>query len=147
MVSASKTLPLALLLLAAALGGAAGSEVRLDIPARLQWDNNYGYCGETSIQMSALYYGAWVSQYVVRAVGGAGQGSQLLLPDSPGQTVVDTGRSLSKAAAKLKLGAVVFVPEDDAAPQAEEFLGWAKEEIKAGHPVIFAVYVADCDPW
>ena len=152
MVCASKTLPLALLLLAAALGGAAGSEVRLDIPARLQWANTGGYCGETSIQMSALYYGAYVSQYVVRAAGGAGQGSQILLPASPGQTVVGIGRSLSKAAAKLKLGAEVFVPEDDSAPQAEEFLGWAKEEIKAGHPVIFGQYITDCGedpdyPW
>ena len=75
MVSAGKVLPLALLLVAAALGGAAAAEVRLDIPARLQWANTGGYCGETSVQMSALYYGAYVSQFVVRAAGGAGQGS------------------------------------------------------------------------
>lgn len=47
--------------------------VQLDMPPRFQWSENAGYCGETSVQMAALYYGAWISQYVARAQGGGTQ--------------------------------------------------------------------------
>jgi hypothetical protein len=29
--------------------------VLLDIPARLQWENGHGYCGETAIQSFGMY--------------------------------------------------------------------------------------------
>ena len=52
---------------------AARACVKLDMPPRVQWQDNDGYCGETSVQMAALYYGAYVSQYVARAAGGGTQ--------------------------------------------------------------------------
>jgi hypothetical protein len=45
----------------------------LDMPARKQWLNYDGYCGEASLQMAALYYGAWISQYAAREAGGGAQ--------------------------------------------------------------------------
>jgi hypothetical protein len=32
-----------------------------------------GYCGEASLQMSALFFGAWISQFAARAAGGGPQ--------------------------------------------------------------------------
>jgi hypothetical protein len=40
----------------------SSNTVKLDIPVRLQWENDHGYCGETSIQSCALYYGNYISQ-------------------------------------------------------------------------------------
>lgn len=82
--------------------------VQLDMPSRLQWEEYNGYCGETSVQMAALYYGAWISQYAARAAGGGTQrGGQLLLPYDPASRNVGTaGRNILYALAALKLGMV-----------------------------------------
>lgn len=54
--------------------------IQLDMPSRLMWEEYDGYCGETSLQMSALYFGAYLSQRALRAAGGGPQnGGQLLL--------------------------------------------------------------------
>src|SRR5260370_2770219 len=57
--------------------------IKLDIPPRIEWNSGVGFCGEASIQTIALYYGAWISQYKVRAVAGGpvvfGTGSETVL--------------------------------------------------------------------
>ena len=40
----------------------------LAIPSRLQWNGNYGYCGEVSFISAGLYYGQYLSQYDARAI-------------------------------------------------------------------------------
>lgn len=82
--------------------------VQLDMPSRLQWEEYNGYCGETSVQMAALYNGAWISQYAARAAGGGTQRKgQLLLPYDPASRNVGTaGKNILYALAALKLGMV-----------------------------------------
>lgn len=89
--------------------------VQLDMPPRLQWPNNNGYCGETSLQMAGLYYGAWISQYAARAAGGGTQtGGQLLLPYDPASRNVGTaGKNILYALAALKLGMPPLLSSSD----------------------------------
>jgi hypothetical protein len=42
------------------------------IPPRLQWNENYGYCGEVSLISAGLYYGQYISQYDARALASPG---------------------------------------------------------------------------
>ncbi|CAF1530475.1 unnamed protein product [Rotaria sordida] len=42
--------------------------VLLDISPRFQWDHGNGYCGEVSLQCIGLYYGAWISQGLIRDI-------------------------------------------------------------------------------
>ncbi|CAF4311410.1 unnamed protein product, partial [Adineta steineri] len=42
--------------------------ILLNIPPRLQWANDNGYCGETALQSIGLYYGAWISQKLIRDI-------------------------------------------------------------------------------
>ena len=37
-----------------------------EIPPRIQWNANDGYCGEVSLISAGLYYGQYVSQYDAR---------------------------------------------------------------------------------
>jgi hypothetical protein len=55
--------------------------------------------------MSALYYGAWIGQYVAREAGGGGQEEgQLLLPMLANDPIVDqAGRNLYLALGERKL--------------------------------------------
>lgn len=54
----------------------------LAIPARQQWDDNKGYCGETCIQSFAMYYGAYISQYQVRAMIDPDQKHELVISEN-----------------------------------------------------------------
>lgn len=100
-----------------------------DIPARLQWFTNSGYCGETSLVSAGLYYGQYLSQYDVRAfaTGGSQTDGTLLI-----------GVNASKAAHKMHLHFEDWDP--DLQENTEQFLIWMKEHIGAGHPVAFGVY-------
>ena len=40
-------------------------KLKNDIPLRIQWDANSGYCGEVSMISAGLYYGQYLSQYDV----------------------------------------------------------------------------------
>ena len=121
--------------------------VVLDIPARLQWPTNHGYCGELCLQMTGLFNGAWISQYVAREVGGGGQGDsgQLLLPFYPDQDEDLDGKNLRQAALTLGLSVVSFPSKE--AKQSKQFLLWARQQLLKHRPVIYAVYLSvDEDP-
>ncbi|KAI8467583.1 MAG: hypothetical protein J3K34DRAFT_430198 [Monoraphidium minutum] len=119
--------------------------VELDMPPRLQWDQYSGYCGETSLQMAALYYGAWISQAAARAAGGSPQdGGQLLLPlDASKADVAGIGRNLVMAAESLKLKVSRFASASGGR-QSGAALQWAKGHVVAGRPVILGVYISRC---
>lgn len=99
---------------------------RLDIPPRLQWENDHGYCGETSIQAIGLYYGVWVSQKVVRDLAGG----ELLL-----------GVNETRALEKLKLDYEVW--SDAGSSQSQPFMVWLKKNLAAAVPCVIAVYLSD----
>jgi hypothetical protein len=99
---------------------------QLDIPARLQWDNANGYCGETSIQMIGLYFGNYISQNSCRTIAG-------------GEVLVSVNE-------EAILNTLSFTYEawdyTITSPQYQEYLIWMKKHIYRQHPVITTVYVA-----
>ena len=100
----------------------------LQIPPRLQWNNAHGYCGETSIQAIGLYYGAWISQQLVRDLGGG----EILL-------------GVNSDAALQKLGFAFENWDFDHAqtPQFDDFVLWMKQHLLNDVPVIFGEFLAD----
>lgn len=105
----------------------SGTSPQLDIPPRQQWENADGYCGETSIQAIALYYGAWISQQVVRTVAGG----ELLI-----------GVNEETALGALHLAHATW---DTSAPQPqfEGFMAWTKSQLEQRIPVVYAIYLTD----
>jgi hypothetical protein len=102
------------------------------IPPRMQWNANYGYCGEVSFISAGLYYGQYLSQYDARALASPGvpqnrATSQLLLG------VNDVG-----AAKAMHLTFTRWNWKADRSARA--FLAWLAGEVVEGHPVVIGVY-------
>lgn len=105
------------------------------MPARLQWNSNYGYCGETSFISAGLQYGQYTSQWTARnlASGGGDEwdaGNQLLLGSPP------DGNALPAAAA-MKLSATARYTNT---AKTSTYLAWVKQEFLAGNVVIMGVF-------
>ncbi|MFS8049424.1 C39 family peptidase [Rhizobium sp. BR 314] len=103
-----------------------------DIPPRLQWTANFGYCGEVSFISAGLYYGQYVSQYDARSIASkksdqSKEGSQLLL-----------GVNDAYAASQMHLNAVQWKSTSTVDPK--NFLAWVKENVASGYPVIISVF-------
>lgn len=120
-----KTKIIILIFLSLSVKSIAQISVLLNIPGRLQWDNANGYCGETSIQMSALYYGNYICEDVCRTVAG-------------GELLV-AGNDVTA------LNAFSFTYEEwdynQATPQYQNYLVWTKQHLNNRHPVIITVFV------
>jgi len=104
----------------------------LAVPARLQWNGNYGYCGEVSFISAGLYYGQYISQYEARALASPGvsqslESSQLLL-------------GVNDAAAATRMRLAYALPTGSALTSAPAFLAWVKGRVVSGAPVIIGVY-------
>jgi hypothetical protein len=91
----------------------------------MQWENDNGYCGETSVQSIALYNGAWVSQQTVRTLAGG----ELLL-----------GVNADKALKKLHFQFESW--RGSGSSQFQSYMAWMKKNLSAGVPVIFAAYLS-----
>ena len=118
----------ALLIVCGSLGagwGSSATEVRLGIPPRLQWNNSEGFCGETDIQMAALYYGTYISQYQVRKLSGG----ELLVSenDAPVYKALGLKTDVWNAGSPK--------------PQWRSYLSWVKKNLIQGHPVMMTVFV------
>lgn len=50
--------------------GGRDGVVDLGMPARMQYDEENGYCGEMSLQTNMLKHGAWIGQEAARGAGG-----------------------------------------------------------------------------
>jgi len=105
----------------------------LPIPPRLQWNANFGYCGETSLISAGMYYGQYTSQWTARSLASPGrpqtdQESQLLL-----------GVNDLDAAQRMRLQAVAFDTKGQRSTAA--FLTWVKAMVVQGFPVIMGVYL------
>ncbi|CAF1236975.1 unnamed protein product [Rotaria sordida] len=107
--------------------------VLLDIPARLQWENGHGYCGETAIQSFGLYYGAWISQKLVRSIN---NGEYLLRKVSK-----DDHRNPTHTLSVLHFTYDEWDLENSPQPQFHDYCCWMKRSIIRGHPVMFVVYL------
>jgi hypothetical protein len=104
---------------------------KLSIPERQEWDTADGYCGEESIQTIALHYGTWISQALVRTIGGRpvkiGDGSEGVLT-----TLHFHFDTWDYASANN--------------PEYQDFMVWMKGYLVRGIPTIFAEYVGDASP-
>lgn len=103
-----------------------------DIPPRLQWDANNGYCGEVSFINAGLYYGQYLSQFDVRAIASPNKNqnlaeSQLLL-----------GRNDIFAATQMHLNVVAWKTSNKQSSAA--FLTWIKSNVVLKFPVIIGVF-------
>lgn len=101
------------------------------MPPRLQWDANWGYCGETSYISAGMYYGQYTSQWTARGLASPGvdqrkQSSQLLL-----------GENDLTAANAMKLQVTRLDTSSRSTPQ---FLAWVKSQFLAGNVVILGVF-------
>lgn len=108
----------------------------IPIPARLQWDANYGYCGETSFIDAGMRLGQYTSQWEARdLIRGSypqtNKNSQLLLGTSP------TGKALAAGAA-MRLN--VSVLNTSSGQSTPSFLKWVKQQVIAGNTVILGLY-------
>lgn len=103
--------------------------VLLPIPDR-QWEAgapDEGWCGESSIQMVALHYGAWVPQPVINALGRS--------------THVDLWEEdVPVAMDKLGLGYERAQVED-----REAFVSWIIDQLRRGRPVIVGAKLMPSD--
>ncbi len=104
----------------------------LPVPPRIQWNENFGYCGEVSFISAGLYYGQYISQYDARKIASKNAhqnlaSSQLLL-----------GINDAYAARAMHLSAVAF--NTAAQTSSKSFLTWVKANIKSGYPVAIGVF-------
>lgn len=103
-----------------------------NIPPRLQWNHNFGYCGEVSIISAGLFYGQYLSQYTVRAVASPN------IPQNKRKSQLMLGVNDQFAAAQLRLNSVEW---DSVAEQSTpQFLSWVKEQVVKGYPVAIGIY-------
>jgi len=103
-----------------------------DIPPRLQWAANNGYCGEVSFANAGLYYGQYLSQFDIRDIASQKKAqnlttSQLLL-----------GSNDAYAATQLHLNAITWKTANK--QSSSSFLTWVKSNVISKYPVIIGVY-------
>lgn len=103
-----------------------------NIPPRLQWNHNFGYCGEVSFISAGLFYGQYLSQYTVRAIASPN------IPQSKRKSQLMLGNNDQYAAAQLHLNSVEW---DSVGEQStSQFLSWVKEQVLKGYPVVIGIY-------
>jgi hypothetical protein len=103
------------------------------IPPRLQWNENWGYCGEVSLISAGLYYGQYISQYEARALASPG------IPQSQYNSQLLIGVNDQVAAAAMHLNAVEWNRQKQ--KNTNQFLAWVTRYVSAGYPVAIGVFV------
>lgn len=102
------------------------------IATRLEWNPNFGYCGEASFVSAGLFYGQYCSQYTARALASPGvhqyeNGSQLFV-----------GINDQTAAKAMHLNTIEWDTDDES--DTNDFLVWVKQCVLQGYPVIFGIF-------
>lgn len=106
-----------------------------DIPPRLEWNHNGGYCGEVSMISAGLYYGQYLSQYDVRAIASRG-----MPQNSQSSSGVYNAQLLLGENAKHTAESLRLKYEHLESHNSEEFLAWIKWQVSQGHPVMIGVF-------
>ncbi len=104
----------------------------LDVPPRLQWNENSGYCGETSFICAGLYFGQYCSQFTAREMASPG------VPQSDPSSQLLLGVNDRRAAEMMRLQTIEF--DSRAQRSTDELLAWVKRQALAGHIVIIGVF-------
>ena len=112
-----------------------------NIPPRLQWNENYGYCGEVSLISAGLYYGQYISQYEARTLASPN------IPQNDPNSQLLFGRNATIAASQMHLNTISWNGKNSTG-----FLAWVKQNVVKGFPVAIGVYTnenlfyTDTDP-
>lgn len=115
------------------------------LPSRLQWDQNFGYCGEVSMISAGMYYGQYCSQYTARFLSNSppisqcNPESQLLLGPSG-----NSDAEVAAAAMSLNGTTLAMSPNGGSGytvGSSKDFLVWVKQQVALGYPVIIGVYL------
>jgi hypothetical protein len=114
-------------------GGGKRHAVFNNLPARNQWQNNYGYCGEVSMIMGGLYFGQYVSQYDARAIASKGA------PQNRESSQLFVGVNDTFAAAQMRLSAAEW--DNSSEQSTSSFLAWVKQNVVQGHPVAIGIFM------
>lgn len=110
---------------------------------RIQWNENQGYCGETSTICASMAFGAYFSQYDMRSIS-ANYASKA---QSKTQYLVGVNDQLTAKSIKLN-----HAEWDSDIVDSARFLVWAKQQTKLGYIVTICVYTneylfyGDTDP-
>lgn len=105
---------------------AASAELySLNIPPRLQWNANNGYCGEVSLISAGLYFGQYCSQYTARSLSSGSQKKELLL-----------GINGKYAATAMQLNSSEFYAENN----PNRLGAWIRKNVLNLRPVITTVF-------
>src|SRR5579862_7075760 len=102
------------------------------IPPRLQWNENFGYCGEVSFISAGLYYGQYLSQYDARAIASKNR------PQYESKSQLLVGVNDSYAAAQMHLTYAEWTTSSETS--TNQFLAWVKSKVIAGYPVAIGIY-------
>ena len=104
----------------------------LTMPPRLQWNENYGYCGSTSFISAGLYMGGiWISQYENRAL--ASNSTNQRLEES--QLLLGVNDYWAAHAHKMTNKLWDYSDLD-----VTHFFAWIKSQILQNHPVVIGIF-------
>lgn len=107
------------------------------ITARMQWNANSGYCGETSFITALMRNGGYASQWTVRSLAAAGNSQE----NANSQLIIGTngwGVTDQQVATAMKLVAVDY--DNSSETDTDQFLAWIKQRVVADDTVIIGVY-------
>lgn len=103
-----------------------------DIPPRLQWNENNGYCGETSFISAGMHFGQYCSQFTARSIASPG------IPQHHPDAQLLLGVNDRSAAKRMRLDAIEFLNRSQRS--SREFLAWVKSRTLLGEVVIIGVF-------
>ncbi|CAM4944651.1 unnamed protein product [Rotaria socialis] len=109
----------------------------LDVSPRFQWDHGNGYCGEVSLQCIGLYYGAWISQGLIRDLNRG----EFLLQRMPSNDKRDPLRTISLLHFKYD----EWDWKNSHSAQYRDFCRWMKLSVLRKHPIMFGIFLPDDD--
>jgi len=99
---------------------------------RLQWNANFGYCGEVSFISAGMRYGQYTSQWTARSLASPG------VPQGKASSQLLLGVNDLYAAKAMRLEATRF--NSRAQRSTEQYLRWVKSRFLRGDVVIMGVY-------
>jgi hypothetical protein len=117
--------------LGVALGVGVIPSVAQPIEPRLQWNANFGYCGETSFISAGMRFGQYTSQWTARSLASP------QVPQTQGSSQLLLGNNDLAAARRMRLDAVAFDTGNRDTPA--RFLAWVKNRFVRGDVVIVGV--------
>ncbi|HSX13875.1 MAG TPA: hypothetical protein VLE96_05595 [Chlamydiales bacterium] len=124
---------------------------RNGMTSRLQWDSNFGYCGEVSLISAGMQFGQYCSQFTARELSNSPPSSQCdptsqLLLGPIGNPCITFGNGAELAACQMNLtfNEIAISPIGGSgliAGTTQDFLVWIKQQVAQGFPTFIGAYL------